>query len=147
MQNEKLLNALMNAKKTFKVYGFVQESVEHVMQTNNKIELAVGSIVLFNMLKEKLPQLSNEQLEEMLSYAFAKEDENLVKFIINNNIIFNEDNEQSSQASKQKENDALEALKGILPDNLIEAIKSGEYGVRIIKVNLSQSDDNEDTIH
>ena len=117
------------------------------MQTNNKIELAVGSIVLFNMLKEKLPQLSNEQLEEMLSYAFAKEDEDLAKFIINNNIIFNEDNEQSSQASKPKENDALEALKGILPDKLIEAIKSGEYGVRIIKVNLSQSDDNEDTIH
>ena len=82
MQNEKLLNAL----KTFKVYGFVQESVEHIMQTNNKIELAVGSIVLFNMLKEKLPQLSNEQLEEMLSYAFAKEDEDLAKFIINNNI-------------------------------------------------------------
>jgi len=147
MQNEKLLNALMNAKKTVKVYCFVQESVEHIMQTNNKIELAVGSIVLFNMLKEKLPQLSNEQLEEMLSYAFAKEDEHLVKFIITNNVIFNEDNEQSSQASKPKENDALEALKGILPDELIEAIKSGKYGVRVVKVNLSQSDDNEDTIH
>ena len=147
MQNAKLLNALMNAKKTVKVYCFVQESVEHIMQTNNKIELAVGSIVLFNMLKDKLPQLSNEQLEEMLSYAFAKEDEHLVKFIITNNVIFNEDNEQSSQASKPKENDALEALKGILPDELIEAIKSGKYGVRVVKVNLSQSDDNEDTIH
>lgn len=147
MQNEKLLNALMNAKKTFKVYVFVKESVDHVMKTNNKIELAVGSIVLFNMLKEKLPQLNNEQIEEMLSYAFAQEDENLVRFIINNNVIFNEDNEQSSQASKPKENDALEALKGILPDELIQAIKSGEYGVRIIKVNLSESDDSEDTIH
>lgn len=147
MQNEKLLNALMNAKKTFKVYCFVQESAEHVMETNSKIELAISSVVLFNVLKEKLPQLSNEQLEEMLSYAFAQENENLVKFIITNNVTFNEDNEQSSGASKPKENDTLEALKGILPDELIEAIKSGKYGVKVIKVNLSESDDNEDTIH
>jgi hypothetical protein len=99
------------------------------------------------VLKEKLPQLSNEQIEEMLSYAFAQEDESLVKFIITNNVTFNEDNKQSSRASKPKENDTLEALKGILPDELIEAIKSGKYGVRVIKVNLSQSDDSEDTIH
>ena len=73
MQNEKLLNA----KKHLRCMALFKESVEHIMQTNNKIELAVGSIVLFNMFKEKLPQLSNEQLEEMLSYAFAKEDEDL----------------------------------------------------------------------
>lgn len=119
---------------------FFMETKEIVFEASSKTSVAIGTVALYSVVKEKFNKLSNEQIEELLTTVFGGNSKQLMKFIVKNNIeIACEcDDCQNKQEQDIKTDSELPFdIKDILPREIVEAMQRGEIEIKVHDINLA----------
>lgn len=119
---------------------FFMEAKETVLKSSPKTSVAIGTIALFSVVKEKFNKLSDEQIEELLTITFGGNSKQLIKFIVKNNIeiVCECDDCQNEQEQDIKTDSELPFdIKDVLPREIVEAMQRGEVEVKVHAINLA----------
>ena len=117
-------------------FRFFIETKEKVFETDSKASVAIGTIALYSVVKEKFNKLSDEQIEKLLTTVFGGNNKQLMKFIAINDIEIPcqcDDCNEQKQDKKDDSNLPFD-IKEILPPEIVEAMEKGEIKVHAINL-------------
>lgn len=135
-----LLAAMGLTTGNLNAFRFFTETKETVLETGSKASIAIGTVALYSVVKEKFNKLSDEQIEELLTITFGGNDKQLMGFIAKNNIEIPCQCDDCKNEQKQDSKDDSKLpfdIKDILPPEIVEAMKKGEVEVKVHAINLA----------
>ena len=135
-----LLAAMGLTLGNLNAFRFFTETKETVLESSSKTSVAIGTIALYSVVKEKFNKLSNEQIEELLTITFGGNSKQLIKFIVKNNIEIAcecDDCKNEQEQDIKTDSELPFDIKDVLPREVVEAMERGEVEVEVHAINLA----------
>lgn len=119
---------------------FFMETKETVLESSSKTSVAIGTVALYSVVKEKFNKLSDEQIEELLTITFGGNNKQLMKFIAINDIEIPcecDDCKNEQEQDIKTDSELPFDIKDVLPREIVEAMQRGEVEVKVHAINLA----------